>query len=202
MLTPEQRTTINDIFHQVTAPGTGIDGVMAAVGMWNENPGLYDAMHEPDPETGLIIRNPGPDAGRMFEKYSRKVQSAAKDWVSGMQNPKANFRDAAIAAKGKWADGVQRAMNNDSFGRGMASVNVGEAIATATSDGGQAYVAGVGKRAPKIQRVMQQLAPALGAISSQIRQMPQDTEAQRTQRMTANLDLMRQLKGRLKGAGA
>lgn len=198
-LTQDQHDTVNAIFHDLTNHVNGIEGVMAAVDMWNENPGLYDAMHAPNAD-GLTIRNPGPDATRMTEKYLRKVSQAAPDWVAGMQNPKANFRDAAIAAKGKWSDGVTRAMQNDSFARGMGAVDVAEAIATATSDNGNAYVAGVNKRKAKVGRAFTKLAPALGAISSSIRSMPQDTPADREQRMLKNLQLMRELKGRLKGA--
>jgi hypothetical protein len=43
--------------------------------------------------------------------------------------------------------------------------------------------------------------PQLGAISQRIQQLPQDTEGQRTQRMTQNLDAMRAL-GRARKGGA
>jgi hypothetical protein len=121
----------------------------------------------------------------MAEKYARKTQAAASDWVSGVQNAKANFRDAAIAAGGKWASRVQEAVQQDKFRKGMAQVDVAEAIQTATSDGGSAYTAGVQKRLPKVQRAFGRLAPMLGAVSQTIRNMPQDTDAQREQRLLA-----------------
>lgn len=200
ILSPEQRATINGIFHELATADNGIEGVMAAVQMWDENPGLYEAMHRPD-ENGITPRNPGPDATRMTEKYLRKVSQAAPDWVAGMQNPRADFKTAAIAARGKWADGVNRAVAGDHFAKGMSNVDSAEAIATAVSDNGQAYTSGVSKRKGKVARSFTRLAPALGAVSSAVRSMPQDTPGDREQRMIKNLQLMRELGTRLKGGG-
>lgn len=169
--------------------------------VWDESPGLYEAVHQPDPVTGVTIQNPGPDAGRMTEKYLRKTQGAAQDWVAGMQNPKADFKAAAIAAKGKWANRTQEAIQQDRFARGMANVDAAEAIATATSDGGSAYTAGIQKRAPKVQRAFGRLAPMLGAVSQTIRQMPQDTDAQREQRLLMARKQMIEVGKRYRGQG-
>ncbi len=151
--------------------------------VWDENPGLYTAVHQPDPITGVTIMNPGPNAARMADKYARKTAAAAADWVEGVQNPKASFKESAIRAKGKWASRTQEAIQQDKFAKGMAAVNEQEAIATATGDGGSAYVAGIQKRLPKVQRAFDRLAPMLGAVSQTVRAMPQDTDAQREQRL-------------------
>jgi len=164
-------------------------------------PGLYEAMHVPNPETGVTLRNPGPDATKMAEKYGRKVAAAAQDYVSGVQNPKADFKQAAIAAKGKWANRVQEAVAQDRFGRAMNQVDTTEAINMAVSDGGAAYTAGAAKRLPKVQRVFGKLAPKLGAVSTAIRNMPQDTDAQRAQRLLAARQLMIEVGKSMKGGG-
>ena len=153
--------------------------------VWDENPGLFEAVHQPDPVTGVTIMNPGPDAVRMVEKYARKTSAAGGDWVDGVRAPKASFKEAAIKAKGKWASRTQEAIQQDKFAKGMAQVNEQEAIATATADGGAAYTAGIQKRMPKVQRAFARLAPMLGAVSQTVRAMPQDTDAQREQRLLA-----------------
>jgi hypothetical protein len=189
---------VRDLAH----PDNGPQGVQDVIDFWDANPGLYEAVHQQDPATGLTIMNPGPDATAMVDKYMRKTGAAAQDWVRGMQNPRANFRDAAIAAAGKWEDGVQRAINDKRFSKGMQGVDVNEAIATATSDGGSAYTAGVKKRQAKVTRVFGRLAPILGAVSQQVRQMPQDTPADREARMLRNLQLMRNVGNQLRGSGS
>jgi len=153
--------------------------------VWDESPGLYGAVHQPDPVTGVTIQNPGPDPTRMLDKYSRKTSAAGQDWADGVRSPKASFKSAAIAAKGKWASRTQEAIQQDKFAKGMAQVDEQEAIATATQDGGSAYVAGIQKRLPKVQRAFTRLAPMLGTVSQTIRAMPQDTDAQREQRLLA-----------------
>jgi lipoprotein-anchoring transpeptidase ErfK/SrfK len=169
------------------------------IDVWDANPGLYEAVHQPDPLTGVTIQNPGPDAARMADKYARKTGAAAQDWVAGMQNPKADFKQAAIAAGGKWASRTQEAIQQDKFRKGMANVDAAEAIATAVSDGGSAYTAGVQKRLPKVQRAFARLAPLLGGVSQTVRAMPQDTDAQREQRLLAARRAMIEVGKRYRG---
>ena len=184
---------VRDLAH----PDNGIQGVYDVIDLWNENPGLYEAVHQPDPVTGVTYANPGPDPAAAAEKYFRKVSAAAPDWVRKMQNPKADFKTAAMAAAGKWANSVQDAIPNDRFRSQMGKVDAQAAIQLAVSDNGAAYIAGVNKRKPKVIDAFSRVMPALGAISQQIRQMPQDTPSDRSQRMLANLELVRALKGKV-----
>ena len=196
-LSQDEISAIKQHVRDLAHPDNGIEGVHAVIDLWNENPGLYEAVHRTDPATGMTIQNPGPDAAAATEKYLRKTAQSAPDWVRGMLNPKANFKDAAMAAAGKWANGVQDAVNNDRFRTGMGKVDVQAAIAVATSDNGAAYNAGIGKRKQKVADAFARVMPALGAVSQQIRQMPQDTPADRAQRMLKNLELVRGLKGKV-----
>lgn len=182
----------------------GLDPVAAfhaIADTFDGSPGLYAAMHVANPETGVTLRNPGPDAGAMAEKYGRKVAQAAPDYVRGVQNPRASFKQAAIAANGKWKNRVQEAVQQDRFASAMGKVDEAEAITMATSDGGAAYTAGAGKRQAKVNRVFGRLAPLLGSVSTAIRQMPQDTDAQRAQRLLAARQLMIEVGKRMKGGG-
>ena len=164
------------------------DPVAAAVELGDRlatDPEFYAALHGREIAPGLHIQNPGPDPARTAEKLIRRAQSAGADYVAGMQAPKRDPVQAAVRAKGKYADRVQEAIRNNSYERGVRNQNYAEAVQIATSDGGSAYTAGVAKRAAKIQRVHADLMPRLGAVSQAIQAMPQDTEGQREARLLA-----------------
>ena len=93
--------------------------------------------------------------------------------------------ESAVRAAGKWASRTQEAITNRSYEKGVRKQDYGEAVAIATGDGGSAYAAGITKRVTKIQRVHADLMPRLGALSMQIQGMPQDSDAQREQRLLA-----------------
>ncbi len=168
--------------------------------LYTNRPDVFDALHMQEIAPGVHKNNPGPDPARTAAKLIRNAQGATADYVHGMQNPRRDPRQAAVAAKGKWANRVQEAVANDSYGKAVARYDLGEAVQIATGDGGAAYAAGVAKRESKIMRVHAQLMPQLGAISQRVQQMPQDNEAQRTGRMVENLNAMRAL-GRARKAG-
>lgn len=171
----------------------------AIMDVWDQHPGMYEAVHQPDPETGVTIQNPGPDATAMAEKYLRNTQAATQDYVRGVQNPRRDPKQAALNANGKWKERTQRAIQEDRFAKGIQSYDVQAAVAAATSDGGAAYAAGIQKRSTKVQQAFSRLAPMLGAVSQTVQQMPQDTEASREQRMVQNLRLMREVGRRYRG---
>jgi hypothetical protein len=143
----------------------------------------------------------GADAARMLDKYMRRTQAAGQDYVTGVQNPKRNPKQAALAAAGKYKQRVIEAANAGLYEAGIRSYDEAAAIAAATGDGGAAYVAGIQKRGPKISAAFTDLAPRLNAVSQQVQSMPQDSEEQRTQRMIRNLQLMRGLKKQRGGRG-
>jgi hypothetical protein len=168
---------------------------------WDGEPGLYEAIHVPNPETGVTLRNPGPDGSRMAAKYQRNVAAAGTSYVEGVQSPARSFKQAAIAAAGKHTQRTMEALQEGRFAKAMANVDEQEAITNATSDGGAAYTAGAAKRQAKVLRVMTKLAPMLGAVSQAIQSMPQDNDAQRAQRLLKARELMLQLGKRYKGVG-
>lgn len=167
---------------------TGPDPIAAAVELGEKlvnEPEFYAALHARELAPGIHINNPGPDPARTAEKLIRRAQGAANDYVVGMQNPKRNPVEAAVRAAGKWSNRVQEAITNKSYEKGVRKQDYAEAVAIATGDGGSAYTAGVAKRESKIKRVHQDLMPRLGALSASIQNMPQDTDAQREQRLLA-----------------
>jgi hypothetical protein len=164
-------------------------------------PEFLEALHGRELAPGVHIQNPGPDPARMTDKLVRRAQAAGGDYVEGMRNPKRDPVASARRAKGKWANRVQEAIQNNSYERGVSAQDYQEAVRIATEDGGAAYTQGVAKRATKIARVFADLAPRLGAVSQAIQQMPQDTDAQREQRLLAARRAMIAVGRQRKGMG-
>jgi hypothetical protein len=146
---------------------------------------FYAALHGREIAPGIHINNPGPDPTKTAAKLVTRAQASTGDYVDGMRNPKRNPVEAAVRAEGKWASRVQEAITNKNYGKGVRKQDYTEAVAIATGDGGSAYASGVAKRVAKIQRVHADLMPRLGALSQAIQNMPQDTDAQREQRLLA-----------------
>lgn len=165
------------------------------------DPEFYAALHAREIVPGVHISNPGPDPAKTAEKLVRRAGAAAADYVDGMQNPKRNPVEAAVRAEGKWANRVQEAINNKSYGKGVRKQDYSEAVRIATEDGGSAYTSGVSKRAAKIARVHADLMPRLGAVSAAIQSMPQDTDAQREQRLLTARKMMIKVGKDRKGIG-
>lgn len=198
-LSYDDAQTVKEGIRELARNPDPIAGFNAIMDAWDSAPGLYEAVHQPDPDTGLTIQNPGPDAGAMVEKYMRNTQAATSDYVRGVQNPKRDPKQAALAANGKWKDRTTKAIQEDRFARGIQSYDQAAAVAAATGDGGAAYAAGIQKRGAKVQAAFSKLAPMLGAVSQTVQQMPQDNDAQREQRMLANLRAMREVGKRFRG---
>jgi len=169
--------------------------------LYAQRPEVREALHSKEFAPGVRKGNPGPDPQRAAQKLVARAQAATQDYVHGMQNPRRDPRQAARAAKGKWASRLQEAIANDNYGKAVGNYDLAEAQRIATEDGGAAFAQGVAKRAPKIERVFNTLMPQLAGISSRIQQMPQDNDGQRTQRMIANLEAMRALGRARKGGG-
>ncbi len=165
-----------------------------------DDPAFHEALHGREIAPGVRIQNPGPDPARMTERLLRKTSAAGQDYVQGMQNPRRDPKAAAQRAKGKWANRVQQAITEDRYSKGIQSYDQAEAVAIATSDGGTAYTSGIAKRANKIARVHQKLAPLLGGVSQAIQAMPQDSDGQREARLIAARRAMINVGKQLKGS--
>lgn len=165
------------------------------------DPEFFQALHHREIAPGVRISNPGPDASTMAERYISGVTNAGGRWVQGMQNPRRDPKAAALRAAGKWGQKTTEAIQAGSYAKGINQYDVGEAVAIATSDGGQSYVNGATKRQAKVQRVFNRLAPLLGGVSQAIQNMPQDTDQQREQRLLQARKMMINVGKQLKGGG-
>jgi hypothetical protein len=168
---------------QILADNDPVTAAVVLGQMLANDPDFYDALHGRELAPGIHVQNPGPDASMMTERYLEGVGNAAARYVQGMQNPRRDPVQAAIRAAGKYKNRVIEAANEGRYEAGVRTQNYAEGVQAATSDGGQAYVSGAQRRAPKVGRAMQRLAPLLGGVSQAIQAMPQDTDQQREARL-------------------
>ncbi len=77
------------------------------------------------------------------EKWGRVTPTRTDDYQTGIKNPKRDWAQAASAAKASWAGGVQAAVSNDSFAKGVNKSGTANWQAKATAKGPSRFAEGV-----------------------------------------------------------
>ena len=54
------------------------------------------------------------------EKWLRRTSSAGEEYAQGVANPRTPWKEATAAATGRWAEGVQAAVTQKRFDKGVA----------------------------------------------------------------------------------
>lgn len=134
-------------------------------------------------------------ADRWSDKLLARVKNSAADWEAGVANPRRSPTAAMKAANGKWKANVQRAVNEDRWSRAVSALTDDAIKQAAARAGGQRFVDGVTTREAKIRTAIAKLQPKVAALSARVQSLPQDSDANREQRMIENLRGMRQLRG-------
>lgn len=156
--------------------------------------GLFEAVEREvaaDPAHPLLVGHPEgnpvqirPPWRPQADRWVQGVQSVgAQRWEQGIQNPRADFKAAALANNDGWKAGVNAAVAGDRYAKGVQTVNVDEAIATAVAIGGAGYSAGAAARSAKFQRKVDAIAPRMAAVVEATRRMPARTDQEREARM-------------------
>lgn len=146
----------------------------------------------------MQIRPPLPDPAEHTKRLIEGVQGATERYREGVRNPRANFKEEALKAKGAWKDGVTKAIAEDSFAKGINQVNADDAIELAATIGADSLAAGVAARAKKIEEKATKMRPLMSAVIQQVRSMPADTEAQRDARVLAQIKGSREVGKKLR----
>jgi hypothetical protein len=82
-----------------------------------------------------------PDA--VAKKYVARAGVAGPDYSAGVQNPRRDWMQATEAASSAYAGGVQTAINNQSFQKGVARVTSAKWQRKAAGVGASRYAPGV-----------------------------------------------------------
>jgi len=118
-------------------------------------------------------------------KYQRGVAGAAQDYAEGVQNPSRPWASATAAASGRWRTGIQEAINNNSFQRGVQKAGDAKWQERAINRGAQNYAGAAPVAAQEYAKVAGQIMAAGNAARSASQAMPGDTQEQRLQRALA-----------------
>lgn len=130
------------------------------------------------------------------DRQIKGVQATAMtNYATGIDSPKKDPIQAAIASKQAWANQVQLAIQNDLFAKGLQNVTIQDWNSQAKNLGVQRLVPGIMAKQAKIQAFVTSFSPLLTNLLSSIDQMPTGTSAERTAKSTAMQDGLRALRG-------
>lgn len=129
------------------------------------------------------------------QKLSTRAANAGQDWIDGVNNPIRDPVAAALKAAPKWKAKMQEAIAKDTWAKKMAKVSSADIKAIANKVGPGAYTQGIAARMDKIQAAGARILPKIYSAADKVGAMPDATEAERDQRMLANVKELRAIKG-------
>ena len=97
------------------------------------------------------------------DKWSRVTPQRAQDYAAGVKNPTGNWQESTLAAADAQAQGVQQALANKSFEKGVASAGNATWQRKAVTVGASRFGPGVQAAKPDYEAGF---APYAGVISS------------------------------------
>jgi hypothetical protein len=86
---------------------------------------------------------PIKDIAAIADKWARVVQGRGQDYADGVQNPRTDWKQATIAAAPAQAAGIQAALANKSFEKGVNRVGTAGWQAAAVNKGPRRWQEGV-----------------------------------------------------------
>lgn len=140
-----------------------------------------------------------PDGATMAADMVRGAQNNGEKWLRNTLAPKKDPIAEAKKANAAYKNGVQEAVREDRFLKGLEAVDEAQMVATIEATGAAGYVSGVERRQGKIANAFDTLAPLYAAAVKQLDGMPRDTKEQRRAKVLKNLDLMEELGKAYKG---
>ena len=124
-------------------------------------------------------------AEQLIEKYQRGVAGAAGDYAQGVQNPSRPWAAATQQGAKRWASGVQKAIQENSFQKGVSKAGDSKWQEAALNKGAQRYSAAAGEAANAYAQVAGAVMSAGAAAQSAVANMPDETLDQRIARSAA-----------------
>lgn len=122
---------------------------------------------------------------QIAEKYQRGVAGAGQDYAAGVQNPSRSWSQATQQGAARWRAGIQQAIQNKTFERGVQAAGDGKWQQAAVNKGAQRYQAAAGEAAASYSQVAGRIMAAANAAQSAVANMPNETLEQRIARAAA-----------------
>ena len=187
-LTPEEAAAVRGMRAKRQGEPAAAPGEEPAAGprRWGDFP-------PPNPASVTPLKDPASIVAKQLDNFAAV---GATNYLAGSQQPK----DDPIAAGIRAQPAYEAAMRDPNVLRrrveGLQRTNMGEWITQVETKGVERIAAGVAAARPKIERFWSGWHPILLSHVQKIRAMPAVTSADRKNRMIANLDGLRALRGR------
>lgn len=135
------------------------------------------------------------DPSKKAAKWASKMAGATQDYVDGVNAVTEAPGVAAAAHQDTLVTRFNQAVQSGQWASAVQSVSLSDWKTATTKYGAQNLQSGAAKGQAKMLRYMQAAAPEYSRIKSEIRSMPNATDADRQARMMRNMQLMKGLKG-------
>lgn len=122
---------------------------------------------------------------QISEKYQRGVAGAGADYAAGVQNPARPWASATAAGQKRWAAGIQKAIAEGKFARGVQAAGDAKWQQNALNKGAQRYQASAQEAAAGYQKVAARIMQAGQAAQSAVANMDNSTQEARIARSAA-----------------
>jgi len=97
------------------------------------------------------------------KKWKERVAGATEDYIKGVENPKEDWADRTAAAKDTYADGIQTAISEDRFSKGVRASGTSNWKAKTSAKGRSRWPQGVAVGQPDFEKGIK---PYLDEINS------------------------------------
>lgn len=128
------------------------------------------------------------------EKLKTRIQQSGTAYQQGIQNVTTNPAEQAIAAKQKWEAGIQDAIANDRYAKGLANVTLQGWKQNAINYGVPRYTGSGDKAAVNYQAFAERFYPFLQQVQQEVANMPNLTFQDNLQRMITNATRLREFR--------
>lgn len=128
------------------------------------------------------------------EKQVRKAQTSTEDYTRGVRNVREAPTQQAAKKKGKLKANWLKAIDSGKWEDGLNSVSLEQWKMAAEGKGARNYAQGVADAADKVRSFWEDFGPYLDGVKQKIATLPDETEAQRDQRLLENVRMLRQYK--------
>lgn len=129
-------------------------------------------------------------AAQVREKYQRRMAASGQDYADGVSNPSVPWEEATRAAGQRWQVGVQEAMQEGRYERGVQGKQ-DKYNRKVQSVGVQRFQAAAQTAAEEYGRVAERVVSIGNAASERARQAPGATLEERLQKMRDNAMFIR-----------
>ena len=122
------------------------------------------------------------------KKWSKNLSASTESIRQGVQATTSNPAEKAIAAQDRYVAGVQRAVSNGDYRRGLQKVTLQSWQEAMITKGLPRVASGATAAVPKMQQFMESWLPYQEQLKTKLQSLPRGDLQQNIQRMLAAVD--------------